>query len=213
VDDLFNEMKNLVIAGNGAELIKRVSNAREKGIAAKDILFKGLIAGMDIVGQRMKSGEMFIPEVLLSARTMQAVIDAMGPYLTEKDLSAGGIIVIGTVEGDLHDIGKNLVALMLKGAGFKVIDLGVDVKPNVFVEAVKTHKAQIIGMSALLTTTIVKMKETIMALETAGLRHKVKVMAGGAPVTQNLADDFGADAYGNSAPMAVEIAKRFIATD
>lgn len=210
MSEVFQKIAELLILGDAAELKSLIEKALGQGHSPREILDQGLIAGMSQVGERMKTGEMFIPEVLLSARTMQAAMEVLKPLLSPQEASGVGTYLIGTVEGDVHDIGKNLVAMMLSGAGFKVIDLGVDVKPQAFVAAVREHKPQIVGMSALLTTTIPKMKETIEALEEAGLRDKVKVMAGGAPVTQNLVDDFGADAYGASAWSAVEKAKALI---
>jgi len=167
----------------------------------------GLLPGMDVVGKRMKTGEMFIPEVLLSARTMQAALNILKPFLAEGDVISAGTVIIGTVEGDLHDIGKNLVAMLLEGAGFKVINLGTGIKPQAFVDAVKEHKPDIVGMSALLTTTMPKMEETIKALQEAGLRDQVKIMAGGAPVTQDFVEKIGGDGYGANAAAAVEKAK------
>ncbi len=165
---------------------------------------------MDVVGQRFKACEMFIPEVIRSANTMHTAMDIIRPLLSESDAAGLGRVVIGTVEGDLHDIGKNLVAMMLEGAGFKVVNLGTDIKPQGFVEAAKEHKANILGMSALLTTTMPKMRETINALQEAGIRNQIKVMAGGAPVTQDFVDEIGADAYGANAAAAVEKAKAFV---
>jgi len=209
--EVFGKIMNLVIAGNGGELNDAVRRALDDGLEAGEILAQGLIAGMNEVGRRMKSGEMFIPEVLLSARTMQGGLDILKPHLSEDAASRAGTIVIGTVEGDLHDIGKNLVAMMLEGAGFKVIDLGVDVKAEAFVEAIKTHKPNLVGMSALLTTTVANMKKTIEAIQEAGLRDKVKIMAGGAPVTQRLVvEELGADGYGASASEAVDRARALI---
>ena len=205
-----NKIMNMVINGKKEELLALVEAVLSQGVPAKEIIDQGLIAGMDIVGQRMKSGEMFIPEVLASARNMQSAMEMLAAQLIDSDRAAYGTIVIGTVEGDLHDIGKNLVSLMLEGAGFTVVDLGVNVKPAAFVDAARLHKADVIGLSALLTTTMVKMSETIAAFEEAGLRTQVKIMAGGAPVTQKLVDDIGADGYGSSAPIAVELAKAFI---
>jgi 5-methyltetrahydrofolate--homocysteine methyltransferase len=158
----------------------------------------------------MKTGELFIPEVLRSARVMQGAIALLKPHLSEEDKSGLGTIVIGTVEGDLHDIGKNLVSMMLQGAGFSVVDLGTNVKPQDFVEAVKSNKAHILGMSALLTTTMPKMEETVRALKESGIRDQVKIMAGGAPVTQKFIDDIGADGYGANAASASEVAKELI---
>ena len=158
----------------------------------------------------MKTGEMFIPEVLRSAKIMQASMDLLRPHLSEKESLGLGTFVIGTVEGDLHDIGKNLVAMMLRGAGFTVVDLGTSVKPQDFVDAVKEHKAVVIGMSALLTTTMPKMDQTVKALKEAGIREQVKIMAGGAPVTEKFVEEIGADAYGANAGSATEKAKELV---
>jgi 5-methyltetrahydrofolate--homocysteine methyltransferase len=213
VNEILIEIREMVINGNGKELLKLVNEAVAKDLKPKKIIDDGLIAGMDVVGQHMKTGAMFIPEVLHSARNMQAAMEILAPLLAETDRSFSGKVVIGTVEGDLHDIGKNLVALMLKGAGFDVIDLGGDVKPEAFVDAVSRHHPQVVGMSALLTTTMLKMRDTLAALQESGLRSQVKVMAGGAPVTQKLIEDIGADGYGSSAPMAVDLAKKFTLPD
>ena len=165
---------------------------------------------MEVVGARMRSGECFIPEVLLSARTMQACLDLLKPHLAEGESAGLGTVVIGTVEGDLHDIGKNLVAMLLEGAGFTVVNLGTSVTSAQFVAAVKQNKADIVGMSALLTTTLPRMRETIEALKAAGLREQVKVMAGGAPVTAAFVRELGADGYGANAALAVERAKALL---
>ncbi len=208
---IIEKMSEIIISGNidGGKQI--VQQALDEGTPPKDILDKGLLPGMDVVGQRMKTGEMFIPEVLRSAKTMQAGLDVLLPHLGEDDAAGSGTVVIGTVEGDLHDIGKNLVTMMLEGAGFKVIDLGTDVKAQGFLDAVKEHKAKILGLSALLTTTMPKMKETMDALVEAGIRDQIKIMAGGAPVNQKFVDEIGADAYGANAAMAVEKAKEILA--
>jgi len=207
VSETYGKMAELVIAGKGEELNGMVKQALDQGKAAKEIVESGLLPGMDVVGKRMKTGEMFIPEVLLSARTMQAALNILKPFLAEGDVVSAGTVVIGTVEGDLHDIGKNLVAMLLEGAGFKVINLGTGIKPQAFVDAVKEHKPDIVGMSALLTTTMPKMVETIHALQEAGLRDQVKIMAGGAPVTQDFVEKIGGDGYGANAAAAVEKAK------
>ena len=165
---------------------------------------------MDVVGAQMKSGDKFIPEVLLSARTMQACLDLIKPHLAAGESMSLGTIVIGTVEGDMHDIGKNLVAMLLSGAGFEVVNLGKGITPADFVAAVKEHDAQILGMSGLLTTTIPKMPETIQALKDAGLRDKVKVIIGGAPVSAEWAAEVGADAYGANASLGVEKCKELL---
>ncbi len=207
MQDLYEKMAKELIVGNEAEVKNLTQQALDKGVKAKDILDNGLLAGMDVVGKRFKAGDMFIPEVLLCARTMHASMDILKPLLSEGDAAGAGTVLIGTVEGDLHDIGKNLVAMMLQGAGFKVIDLGTNIKPQGFVEAVKEHQPNIVGMSALLTTTMPKMQETIEALKEAGLRDQVKIMAGGAPVTQDFVEKIGADAYGANAASASELAK------
>ena len=165
MSELFEKMAKELIAGNEAEVKKLTQEAIDGGAVARDVLDNGLLAGMDVVGKRFKAGDMFIPEVLLCAKTMHGAMDILKPLLSEGDQAGAGTFVIGTVEGDLHDIGKNLVAMMLQGAGFKVIDLGTNIKPQDFVEAVKEHKPQVLGMSALLTTTMPKMEETIEALK------------------------------------------------
>jgi corrinoid protein of di/trimethylamine methyltransferase len=210
MSELFEKMTVGLVEGNAETVIKLVNEALDQSMTAKDILDNGLIAGMDVVGQKMKAGEMFIPEVLHSAKVMQEALDLLGPQLSDQERRGLGTYIIGTVEGDLHDIGKNLVSMMLGGAGFKVVDLGTNVKPQDFVEAVKEHQPSILGMSALLTTTMPKMKETIEALKEAGIRDQVKIMAGGAPVTQNFIDEIGADAYGSNAAVASDVAKTLI---
>jgi 5-methyltetrahydrofolate--homocysteine methyltransferase len=210
MSELFAKMSEAVIAADAETVNKLVEEALGNGIGAKEVLDNGLIPGMDIVGQRMKTGEMFIPEVLRSAKIMQAAMDLLRPHLSEKESLGLGTFVIGTVEGDLHDIGKNLVSMMLRGAGFTVVDLGTSVKPQDFVDAVKEHKAVVIGMSALLTTTMPKMDQTVKALKEAGIREQVKIMAGGAPVTEKFVEEIGADAYGANAGSATEKAKELV---
>lgn len=209
--EVYEKIIETVIAGNVEELKKLTQRAIDEGFQGSEILEKGLIPGMDVVGQRMGKGEMFIPEVLLSAKTMQAGMEVLQPFLSERDTAGAGTVVIGTVEGDLHDIGKNLVAMMLAGAGFKVIDLGIDVKVQTFVEAGRTNKANIVAMSALLTTTMPRMEEVMKSLKEAGIRDNLKVMVGGAPVTQDFVDRIGADAYGANAGEAVQKAKKMMA--
>ena len=198
----FGKISEVLISGNIEEVERLTRQALGEGVRPEEVLQKGLLPGMDVVGQRFKACEMFIPEVLRSAKTMHASMEILRPLLSEAD-AAG----MGTVEGDLHDIGKNLVAMMLEGVGFKVVDLGTDVKPERFVEAVKEHRPAILGMSALLTTTMPKMGETVNALREAGIRDRIKVMAGGAPLTQEFVDEIGGDAYGSNATTAVEKAK------
>ncbi len=206
----YQEMFEALIAGDIENVKALTQKALDAGNAPGEILGKGLLAGMDVVGQRFKVGDMFIPEVLKCAKCMHGAMDLLRPLLSQSDQDGVGKIVIGTVQGDVHDIGKNLVCMMLEGSGFKVVDLGIDVKPEAFVEAVKQHQPNIVGMSALLTTTMPKMAETIKAIEEAGLRSQVKIMAGGAPVTQKFADDIGADSYGSNAAVVVEESKRLI---
>ncbi|MGD8521159.1 MAG: corrinoid protein [Desulfobacterales bacterium] len=209
--ELLEKMANALIAGKQDEVIKLTQEALDGGTDAKEILDSGLLAGMDVVGQRFKAGDMFIPEVLLCARCMHGAMDILKPLLSEADAAGAGTYLIGTVEGDLHDIGKNLVSMMLQGAGFKVVDLGTNITAQQFVDAVKEHNPKVVGMSALLTTTMPKMEETIAALKEAGIRDQVKIMAGGAPVTQDFVDKIGADAYGANAASAVEKAKELVA--
>lgn len=196
--------------GDAEKVEELVKKALEENLTPKKILEDGLIKGMDIIGTKFKNNEVYVPEVLIAARAMHAGMDILKPKLIETGVKNIGKVAIGTVKGDLHDIGKNLVKMMLEGAGFEVIDLGIDVSPDKFVEAVKEHKPNIIGMSALLTTTMVNMVEVIKALEAAGLRDKVKIMIGGAPITQNYADQIGADGCSPDAASAVDKAKTFI---
>ncbi len=176
-------------------------------MGAGEILNVGLIAGMDEVGRDFKAGDLFVPEVLIAARAMQAGMNVLRPLLAEGDVPTVGKYAIGTVKGDLHDIGKNLVKIMLEGAGFEVIDLGTDVAPEKFVSTVREHRPTVVGMSALLTTTMTQMKAIIEALEEAGVRDSVKVMIGGAPVTAEYAKQIGADAYAPDAASAADIAR------
>ena len=205
-----NAITNALIAGDAGTLTGLVQGAVNEGMEPKEILNDGLIKGMDIVGERMQNGDMFIPEVLMAAKAMSASVEILKPLLSAEDASAAGRVVMGTAKGDLHDIGKNLVLMMLESAGFEVINLGVDVAPEKFVEAVKENDATIVGISALLTTTMGAMKDTIDALTEAGYRDKVKVIVGGAPVTQKYADEIGADGYAADAGSASKLAKSFV---
>jgi 5-methyltetrahydrofolate--homocysteine methyltransferase len=202
-------LSEAVIKGDQNTAVEIAKAALDEGVTPKKVLDEGLIAGMDVVGARFKKNEVYIPEVLIAARAMKMAMQILEPELIKAGVEPVGRLLIGTVQGDLHDIGKNLVAMMLKGAGFDVIDLGVDVKPEKFVEQVKTSKAQLIGMSALLTTTMPGMEKTIKALKDAGV--PVKVMIGGAPVTQDYASKIGADGYAPDAASAVDIAKSLVA--
>lgn len=180
------------------------------GVPPEDILNKALIPAMGRIGEKFSRGDAFVPEMLLAARAMSAAMVHMRPFFTSGQVKRKGIVVIGTVTGDLHDIGKNLVAMMIEGAGFEVVDLGVDIPAARFVSAVRESRPQIVGLSALLTTTMPAMKTTLEALDAAGLRSEVKVMVGGAPVTQRYADSVGADGYGETATAAVDVARRLI---
>ena len=193
---------------NLAGIAEIVQQELENGTDVSTILDEGLIAAMDDVGNRFSEGELFVPEMLMAAKVMQAGLDVIKPRLLETDTRTKGIIVIGTVQGDLHDIGKNLVMMMLEGGGFEVIDLGVDVEPQKFVAAAKEHGAQVIALSALLTTTMPAMEGAVAALRKEGL--DVKIMVGGAPVTRDYANKIGADGYGEDAPGAVLLAREFV---
>ena len=194
------------------EIAALTNQALEAGIPALEVINQGLVPGMSVVGGKFRDGEVFLPEVLLSARTMKTALEILLPVLSQQGASSIGRVAIGTVTGDIHDIGKNIVVSMLQGNGFEVIDLGVDVDPERFVEVVRNNDLQVLGLSALLTTTMPMMEETIKALERAGLRQKVRVIVGGAPVTQAYADQIGADGYGADAVAAVEEARAFILT-
>ena len=206
-----NNISEALQRGDAEKVRELVKKALEGKLIPKEILENGLIKGMGIIGGKFKRNEVYVPEVLIAARAMHAGMDVLRPKLTETGVKNIGKVAIGTVKGDLHDIGKNLVKMMLEGGGFEVIDLGTDVSVEKFVEAVKVHQPNIVGMSALLTTTMVNMPEVIKALEAAGLRDKVKIMIGGAPITQNYADQIGADGYSPDAASAVDNAKTFIA--
>jgi len=193
------------LESGGDEKVRELTRAAlDSSIAPSTILNDGLIAGMDVVGNRFRDHEIFLPDVLLAARAMNAGLEVLEPLLGESDMTSRGKVVIGTVKGDLHDIGKNLVGIMLSGAGFDVIDLGKDVAPARFVEAARDSGAGVIGMSALLTTTMPAMKEVVTLLEQEGLRESVRTIIGGAPVTEEYARDIGADEYGFDAANAVE---------
>ncbi len=203
----FKRIYDGVVAGDIPGVKELVQRAMDGGESAKALLQEALIPAMAEVGRMMKSGELFVPEVLVSARAMQGGLNVLKPQLAAADIQPAGRIALGTVKGDLHDIGKNLVAMMMEGAGFEVIDLGTDVAPERFVAAVTERGANIIGMSALLTTTMSNMKKTIEALKEAGVRDRVKVLIGGAPVTQRDAEQIGADGYAPDASSAVDKAK------
>ena len=210
MSDLYKDLSDAVIAGNIETTKKLVNQALAERGGAQRVLERGLLLGMQVVGERFKAEEMFIPEVLLAARAMRAGMEILRPLLTEKAGEVTGTVVIGTVQGDHHNIGKNLVAMMMEGAGFRVVDLGIDVQPQAFVRAASEHKADIVAMSALLTTTMLRMAETVKALKEANLRDRVKVMAGGAPVTEEFVKQIGGDGYATNAGAAVDKAKELL---
>ncbi len=199
-----------ILEGKRNEAVELTQKLVDAGVTPKQILDEGLIAGMSVAGEKFKNGEYFVPEILVAARAMKASMEILRPLLVATDVQPIGTMVIGTVRGDLHDIGKNLVAMMVEGAGFKVVDLGVDVTADKFVAAAKEHNAQIVGMSALLTTTMTYIPEVIKAFDTEGLRPKVKLIVGGAPVTQEWANQIGADAYAPDAATAVDRCKELL---
>ncbi len=206
----FESLSKAVIAGNVGQAAEITKNALDLGARPMDILNLGLLPGMAVVGDRFKKGDMFVPEVLMAARVMQSCMEILKPMLVDEEVPSAGTVVIGTVKGDLHDIGKNLVAMMLESAGFRVVNLGVDVPPEKFASAIREHKPHILGMSALLTTTMLRMKDTIELLEEEGLRDKVKVIVGGAPVTRDFSEEIRADGYAPDAASAAELAKQIV---
>jgi 5-methyltetrahydrofolate--homocysteine methyltransferase len=208
--DTLQQIASNLYSGNQDQVAALVQQALGGGMDAREVLAGGLIAGMDEVGKDFKSGELFVPEVLIAARAMKAGMNILRPLLAESGAPSAGKYLIGTVQGDLHDIGKNLVRMMLEGAGFEAIDLGVDIKPAAFVEAVREHQPHVVGLSALLTTTMGRMKTIIEALEEAGLRSSVKIMIGGAPVTAAFAEEIGADGYAPDAATAVDVARSLV---
>ena len=206
----FNAMTDALVSCDAAKLTDLVNAALAADVPATDILNKGLIAGMDIVGERMEAGDMFIPEVLMAAQAMGGCVEILKPMLGDEEGAGGASVIIGTVKGDLHDIGKNLVAMMMESAGLEVHNLGVDIAPENFVEEIKKKNAQIVCLSALLTTTMPAMKQTVDAIVESGLREQVKIMVGGAPVTQAFADEIGADGFAADAGSASKMAKSFV---
>ena len=210
MSELLGKMAESLIAGKVDEVTELTKEALDGGSSPQDILEQGLLAGMEVVGKRFKANEMFIPEVLRCAKCMHGAMEILRPLLAEAGVKTAGTFVIGTVKGDLHDIGKNLVGMMFEGAGFQVIDLGIDLEPQEFIDALKEHKATLLGMSALLTTTMPKMGETINAIKEAGIRDQIKIMIGGAPVTAEYAKEIGADAYASNAASAVDKGKELL---
>ena len=205
--DMVQRIARKLYKGDIEAVAELVQDALDTGMVPSEVLKDALLSGMDEVGRDFKAGVLFVPEVIFSARSMQAGMDVLRPLLAESEMAGAGKCVLGTVKGDLHDIGKNLVRMMLDGGGFEAIDLGVDLEPSAFVDAVREHQPDVVGMSALLTTTMAQMKVTIDALEEAGLRDSVKIMIGGAPVTAAFAEQIGADAYAPDAAAAVDVAR------
>jgi 5-methyltetrahydrofolate--homocysteine methyltransferase len=207
---IYERLSTAILEGNAERAPELVARGLKQGLVPKDILDKGLVVGMNEVGVRFKAGDMFVPEVLMSADAMQASLKVLRPELVASGAKLIGKIVMGTVKGDLHDIGKNLVGMMCEGAGFEVIDIGFDVDPEKFIDAIKEHQPDVVGMSALLTTTMRAMAQTIKAIAEAGLRDQVKIMIGGAPVDAAFAERIGADGYGSNGPAGSDLAKEFV---
>jgi len=207
---LLDELREAVVDGQAKLTVAHVSQGLADGIDAGTLLREGLIAGMAKVGQLYEDGEVFVPEMLVAARAMSAALAVLKPHLVEQGVKSSGKVAIGTVQGDLHDIGKNLVAMMLEGSGFEIVDLGVDVPPEKFVEAIR-QGANVVAMSALLTTTMTNMKGIIEAITAAGLRGQVRILVGGAPITKAYADEIGADGYATDASSAVRVARQVLA--
>lgn len=207
---VFGDIADNIQKGNLNAVVSLVKISLSEGIHVEDILNNGLIEGMNIIGEKYKRNECFIPEILVAARAMNGGLDILKPLLIEAKVKAKGKVVIGTVKGDLHDIGKNIVGMMLQGAGFDVVDLGTEATKEKFLESARKEKADILGMSTLLTTTMLYMREVVEKLKEAGLRNKVKVIIGGAPVTQAYADQIGADGYAPDAASGVDLCKRLL---
>jgi 5-methyltetrahydrofolate--homocysteine methyltransferase len=208
---IFEDLQRAIIDGKAPVAIEITDKGLKDGAKPSEFFPKAIVPAMDEVGRRMRDCEFFIPEVLIAARAARAATDILRPLLLgDQAVKPAGTVVIGTVKGDLHDIGKNIVGMMLESAGFRIVDLGVDVSPEKIVDSVKQHKANIIAISALLTTTMVNMKVVVEAINAAGLRDKVKILVGGAPVTDAWAQSIGADGYGKDAPSAVELARKLV---
>ncbi|ATW26367.1 cobalamin B12-binding domain-containing protein [Candidatus Formimonas warabiya] len=205
----FEALSQSVISGKEAQVKEQTKAMVDTGVNPLDIINQGLIAGMNVVGARFKNGEMFVPEVLMSAKSMASGIEIVKPLIADKDMPSKGKIILGTVKGDLHDIGKNLVGMMLESGGFSVVNLGIDIPPEKFVAAIKEHTPDIVAMSALLTTTMLHMKDTIELIKEEGL--KAKCIVGGAPISQDFADEIGADGFAPDAASAVELCAKLLA--
>jgi len=209
--DILVTIKEMVVGGKYNDIEEQVQEAVDSGTDLNLLINEALISAMDIVGKRFADGDIYVPEMLVSAKTMKMGLDIIKPLLQSGEAEHRGTVAMGTVKGDLHDIGKNLVTMMMEGAGFKIIDLGVDVKIEDLIDTVKTEQVDVLGLSALLTTTMPEMQNVIEALEEAGLRNQVKVIVGGAPIDQGFADKIGADGFGADAVDAVQLARELIA--
>jgi len=210
MEEKIQAVYDAVLKGAMADTSGFVQEAIDAGLEADVILKEGLIAAMSEIGHKFETGEAYVPEMLISAKSMKFGLELLRPHLVAADVQPVGKVIIGTVQGDLHDIGKNLVAMMMEGAGFEVIDLGADVKPEKVIEAIEEHKPDIVAMSALLTTTMGNMKTVITKMEDAGVNNEIRVMIGGAPVTQDYADEIGADGFGIDASQAAKVAKKLV---
>ncbi len=210
MQNMTQSVKDAVIAGNAVEVKEKILFAIENHVPVRELLNEGLIAAMKEVGNLFEEGEYFVPEMLISARAMKTGMSILQPILVTQDIKPLGKVVIGTVKGDLHDIGKNLVIMMLEGVGFQIIDLGTDVSPEKFLEAIHNHQPNILGLSALLTTTMTNMRATIKFLEKEGVRQQVKIIVGGAPITQKYAVEIGADGFASDANQAAQLAKMLL---
>ena len=206
----FEALAGAIIECDAAKAEELTRKMVDEGAKPQEVINKGLISGMNVVGDRFKKGEMYVPEVMMAAKAMHAGMNIVKPLLTEDEASSAGKVVLGTVAGDLHDIGKNLVGMMVESGGMEVVDVGIDVAPEKFAEAVKEHKPQVVGMSALLTTTMLARKDTSAVVKEEGLRDSVKIMVGGAPVTQDFSDEIGADGWAPDAASAKELAQKLI---
>ena len=204
----FEALAGAIIECNAAKAGELTQKLVDEGVKPSEIINMGLIGGMNVVGDRFKKGDMYVPEVMMAAKAMHAGMNIVKPLLLEGESSSTGKVIVGTVAGDLHDIGKNLVGMMMESGGMEVVDLGVDVTPEKFAAAVREHKPQVVGLSALLTTTMLSMKDTIEVLKEEGIRDSVKVIVGGAPVTQDFADEIGADGWAPDAASAKDLAQK-----
>jgi 5-methyltetrahydrofolate--homocysteine methyltransferase len=209
--DILETIREMVVGGKFKDIEKEVQRAVDSGTDLNLLINDALISAMDIVGKRFADGDIYVPEMLVSAKTMKQGLDIIKPLLTSGEAEHRGTIVMGTVKGDLHDIGKNLVIMMMEGAGFRIVDMGVDVKIEDLIDTVKKEEADVLGLSALLTTTMPEMQKVIVALDEAGLRNQLKVIVGGAPIDQRFADEIGADGFGADAVEAVQLAREFVA--